>query len=295
MPIDLHQRLSEFSYGYGITREIQAHLELIGLKPVPFLPSLVHEAKIGCDVHFSKPGIALLIQFKLGEELKQFRRGDKSKPAPKLEKPYWRFQVNTAEEDGQYDLLLKAERAGAEVYYVAPRFSDWDHYAVAFHNNTVLNDSLLIKPSEIDGKLQVQGEPDGWHKIVYDGYCVYVCSAPKQVAESRFEDIGRNLLLGLEGCDETIGTALKRVFDSFSQRRNIRRAMSETPLPDNDLLLEAMQPEEFGRTSEQMVLERTRRLEALRALAITEDDAMFAAVGLEAWAAGSQLLAVTPS
>ena len=31
MPVDLHQRLSEFSYGYGVTREIERRLEARGI------------------------------------------------------------------------------------------------------------------------------------------------------------------------------------------------------------------------------------------------------------------------
>ena len=52
MPIDLHQRLSEFSYGYGVTREAERLLRSVGLRPTPFLPNLLHEAKLGFDVAF---------------------------------------------------------------------------------------------------------------------------------------------------------------------------------------------------------------------------------------------------
>lgn len=293
MPLDLRQRLSEFSYGYGITREVQANLESIGLRPVPFLPSLLHEAEIGCDVHFDRPGVALLIQFKLGQELKQFRRSDTSKPAPDLDKPFWRFEVDTAEEDGQYDLLLKAERAGAEVHYVAPRFADWDRYAAAFQSNEVLDNSLLIKPSEIDRKLHAQSEPDGLHKVIYDTSRVYVCSTPKQVEESRIEEIARSLQMEMKERDELISTALKRVFDSFSQRRDVRRAPIEEPSTDYDRILTQVQSEQIGRSPQQIARARALRLEDLRRTAKTENDAVFAAVGVETWAAGSQLVAIT--
>lgn len=295
MPLDLRQRLSEFSYGYGITREIQSYLETVGLRPVPFLPSLLHEAKIGCDVHFERPGVALLVQFKLGQELKQFRRSDTSTPAPELGKPFWRFDINTAEEDGQYDILLKAERAGAEVHYVAPRFADWDRYAAAFLSNEVLNNSLLIKPSEIDGTLRAQGEPDGQHKIVYDTSRVYVCSAPKRVEEARIENIARRLLVEMKQRDEPITSALKRIFESFSQRRDILRMPVEERATYDTRLQMAISAEQIGRSPRQMARERTRRLDDIRQRAKTEDDAMFAAVGIETWAAGSQLIAVTTS
>ena len=92
MPVDLHQRLSEFSYGYGVTREVERQLSSVGLRPTPFLPNLLHEAKLGFDVAFDRPGTALLLQFKLGEALQRFRRDDTSKPAPSLTKPFWRFE-----------------------------------------------------------------------------------------------------------------------------------------------------------------------------------------------------------
>lgn len=167
-----------------------------------------------------------MIQFKLGQELKQFRRSDMSKPAPKLDKPFWRFDVDTAEEDGQYDLLLKAERAGAEAHYVGPRFAHWDRYAAAFQSNEVLDNSLLIRPSEIDGKLRAPVE----ESVIYE-----------------------------------------------------------------ERLLAVMPTEQIGRSPQQMARERIQRLENLRPRAKTEDDATFAAVGIETWAVGSQLIAVTTS
>src|SRR5687767_3961645 len=100
MPVDLHQRLSEFSYGYGVTREVEQNLRSVGLRPTPFLPSLIQEAKFGFDVHYDRPGAPLLLQFKLGEALQRFRRTDKTKLAPSVQKPFWRFSVDTAEADG---------------------------------------------------------------------------------------------------------------------------------------------------------------------------------------------------
>jgi hypothetical protein len=44
VPMDLHDQLSEFSYGYGVTREVERQLASVGLRPTPFLPSLLHEA-----------------------------------------------------------------------------------------------------------------------------------------------------------------------------------------------------------------------------------------------------------
>ena len=276
MPIDIHQRLSEFSYGYGITREIQAYLNSVGLRTVPFLPSLLHEAKIGCDVHFDRPGAVLLIQFKLGQELKRRPRSSTWRHQV-LNVPFWRFSVDTAAKDGQYDILLKAEHAGAEVYYVAPRFATWDLYVDVFQNNNVLDKSLLIKPSEIDGKLQ-SGEKAGNHKVVYDASRVYVCSKPTPVSEQRINDLVREIRAKLDR-EETIRASLQRIFDSFNKPRKLRSESAENVAADGKPLPSARA--------------RTQRLNALRQRANTNDDALFAAIGGETWAAGIQLFAVS--
>src|ERR1700753_622401 len=123
MPVDLHERLSEFSYGYGVTREVEEQLRLRGLAAIPFFPNLIHEAELGFDVGFRRAGIPLLLQFKLGQAARRFVPG----PRPAfLGQPFWRFNVDTGEQDGQYELLLKSEEDGADVFYVAPKFHDWE-------------------------------------------------------------------------------------------------------------------------------------------------------------------------
>jgi hypothetical protein len=162
LPVDLHQRLSEFSYGYGVTREVERLLRSVGLRTTPFLPSLLQEKKLAFDVAFDRPGKPLLLQFKLGEALQRFRMQDPSKRPPVLGRPFWRFSVDTAEPNGQFDLLLKAEQAGAEVYYVAPRFTGWDSYVIAFQSDQILDRSLVLSPFQIDAKLTAASEPDGF-------------------------------------------------------------------------------------------------------------------------------------
>ncbi|WP_407523749.1 hypothetical protein [Methylobacterium oryzisoli] len=64
--INLHEHLSEFSYGYGVTREIERVFTAKGLRATPFLPSLLHEAELGFDVAFAGPSQVVMLQFKLG-------------------------------------------------------------------------------------------------------------------------------------------------------------------------------------------------------------------------------------
>jgi hypothetical protein len=96
MPIDLHERLSEFSYGYGITREVERELQSQGFSATPFLPSLLQEAKLGFDAGFKRVGAPLLLQFKLGQAMRRFVPA----PRPKLSRPFWRYTIDTAEPDG---------------------------------------------------------------------------------------------------------------------------------------------------------------------------------------------------
>lgn len=143
-------------------------------------------------------------------------------PPPVLEKPFWRFNVDTAEADAQYDLLLKAEQDGAEVYYAAPRFTSWDGYAGAFEEDAVLDRSLLIKPSEIDSKLAAAGEPDGWHRIVYDRSRVYVCSTPMALEEVRPVALADQVRGRILARGQRLDHALKQALESFGRRREIR-------------------------------------------------------------------------
>jgi hypothetical protein len=147
MPVELHERLSEFSYGYGATRETEGYLRSVGLRTTPFLPSLIHEASIGCDVAFRKAGALLFLQFKLGQQLARYRREYPGQAIPAIGRPFWRFAIDTLEVDGQFDLLRKAERGGAEVYYVAPKFAGWDEYATLYQSEEVLTNSLIVAPS----------------------------------------------------------------------------------------------------------------------------------------------------
>jgi hypothetical protein len=147
--IDLHERLSEFSYGYGVTRDVEQLLAGVGIRTVPFMPSLLQEKRIGFDVGFGDRGVPLLLQFKLGQSLSRFVRSDKTRAAPALIRPFFRFSINTGEPDGQFETLLKVEIDGAEVYYVAPRFTDWPQYVQFFDSGEVLERSVMVTPREV--------------------------------------------------------------------------------------------------------------------------------------------------
>lgn len=185
--ISLHERLSEFSYGYGVTRETTTLLTSIGLLVTPFLPSLLHEAELGFDVGFQERGYILVLQFKLGNELRRFHRANKSLSIPLLERPFWRYRVDTTE--AQFQRLLQFETSGADTYYVAPRFSSWGSYCTAFHDDQILENSLLLRPREIQRGITAKGGSPGVHSVVYDRLRRYVCSEPTQLEEVKSEKL----------------------------------------------------------------------------------------------------------
>lgn len=288
--VELHERLSEFSYGYGVTREVEGLLAGIGLRPVPFLPSLLHEADLGFDVGFDKPGAALMLQFKLGQSLTRYYHKPAGTPKPHIDRPFWRYAIDTAEPEGQFETLLKAETDGAEVYYVAPRFRDWPHYANLFENGEVLENSLLIRPSEIRGALDTQGAADGPHRIIYDRYRVHVCSEPTRIFEADTEELTSKIAYRVREIKQPMRDVLARVFDGFDRRYLVRNVDEQKyVLPGTDL-----DEDPDGRMSGDYARkQRHRRFAKLLDRAKSEDHALAAAVGVELWTMGIQLVAVT--
>jgi hypothetical protein len=287
MPKDLHQQLSEFSYGYGVTREVERSLRLLGLRTTPFLPSLVKEGEVAFDVKFDRPGLPIILQFKLGQQLERFVRPDTSKPAPPLERPFWRFRVNTAELGGQFDVLLKAERSGkAEAYYIAPRFALWEDYASAFQTNCVVDQSLLISPRRIDEILRDIGEPDGLHRIVYDSSKVFVCSDPARVEEMRADLFAEHIRSRVGELGRSIAVHLREVVDDIAREREIRRP---TRSPGEEYEDTLAQQSDRGRA----LARRAQIRDGIRARARSPADADFAVIGMEAWVLGAQMIGVT--
>jgi hypothetical protein len=266
----------------------------VGLRTTPFLPSLLQEKKLAFDVAFDRPGTPLLLQFKLGEALQRLRWQDPSKPAPTLARPFWRFNIDTAEPNGQFDLLLKAEQAGAEVYYVAPRFTSWDGYVLAYESERVLERSLLLTPRQIDAQLAAAGEPDGPHRILYDGWTSFVCSEAKELIEVRAGDLAHKIRTDIEQRSKRMDLALRDVHSALERQREIRvRPPTLEPHGDTPYVMRAQTPGELASSPEHLAADRTRRFSDFQARAVSEPHARFAALGFEAWATGSQLVAVT--
>jgi len=288
--IDLHERLSEFSYGYGVTREVEKLLTSLGIRTVPFLPSLLQEKQIGFDVGFGGRGVPLLLQFKLGHSLHRFVRSDKSNPAPALDRPFFRFSINTGEPDGQFETLLKAEQDGAETYYIAPRFADWPHYVNFFEAGEVLQRSVIVSPKNIRAALDSRGSPDGVHRVVYDTATVHVCSSPTGVSEVPPELLAESIVRRLRNESTSLRDALRKVYGGLEDRSTIRR-LGPKAFEGDEGIQQVVTPALDQRASGQTTrVERTRRYTELRERSLSEDDALAAALGLEFWALGIQLL-----
>ena len=108
------------------------------------------------------------------------------------------------------------------MYYIAPRFTTWDKYMLMFQAEDLLAQSLLVSPSEIDAKLESQGEPDGRHHIVYDQGNVFVCSEPIRLEETKGLDMAVAVRGKVEQRKQRTEDALKDVYDGLGSRRDIR-------------------------------------------------------------------------
>lgn len=284
MPVELHERLSEFSYGYGVTREAEEALASVGLRAVPFLPNLLHEAELGFDVGFDRPGVPLLLQFKLGQAMRRFVPG----PGPVLNRPFWRFRIDTAEADGQYELLLKAEQDGAETYYVAPKFHDWQAYLEAYGDGLVISSSLLMTPGRIRAALDASGAPDGPHKLVYDHARAYLCSDPLPLTVVRSRDFAKRLRTRIEKEDVRLGQSMRRVFAGFTERAQVRRSRDSQAAVSSDRRAFSIASDTGTGAAV-----RRERFADYRGRSKSLDEAITAAVGAETWAAGIQMIMVT--
>jgi hypothetical protein len=247
---------------------------------------------VGFD--YGRPGAVLLLQFKLGQWLERFRRTNKSDSFPDLDRPFWRFWINTAEPGGQYDTLLISEYRGAEVYYSAPRFRDWSQYLSAFEADEVLERSLLIKPSQIRQALDEQRAADGHHRIAYDSTRVHVCSEPVSLQETRPADLAQQVGRQIAERKEPLSHHLFEIFSALESRTAFRREIESARLPEStsepSLLVGSAYPELSGFDAEAA---RKQRVQRLLARAESEEHATAAALAIETWSLGIQMILAT--
>jgi len=225
-----------------------------------------------------------MLQFKLGQAMRRFVPA----PRPPLRQPFWRFHIDTAEPDGQFELLLRAEQDGADVFYIAPKFHDWEIYLEAFEHRRVIRSSLIVGPREIRGTLDAHSVPDGKHKIVYDKRRAYLCSEPLELASVHAADLAGKIRARIESRETPLGNVLEKVLEGFDNRSAIRRSRAAERRDDPEREVYAI-PSDEGRQP----LLRRQRLERLLRSGRDREEAIALAVGAEAWSSGAQLIFVT--
>lgn len=161
--------ISEFSYGFAVTRELASKHNLI---EAPEFPTLFQEGKKGgYDVKMPFRAQPLFLQFKLSDCLSY--RSAKEHVPRKFEVPYFRMHLRPLKHSLQHKLLLALEGTGESVYYIAPQFYKSKDFNKCYLTNTVVSNSVFISPSSI-GSLPDNDE----HYVVFKAGSKigYLCS-----------------------------------------------------------------------------------------------------------------------
>ncbi len=157
----------------------------------------------------------------------------------------------------------------------------------------MLERSLLLSPLKIDSALAAAGEPDGFHRILYDEQTSYVCSEARELAEVRARDFAQKVRADIGERSTRLDVALREVHSAAERRREIRiRPPKSESRDDAPYALQVPMPGELAPASEHLSADRSRRFSEFRSRA-DEPNARLAALGFEAWATGCQLIAVT--
>ena len=169
--------LTEFSYGYCVTEEFA---NAMGLNAAPYFPNLYAEGKTGggFDVQI---GSALFLQFKLSEQLT--RRSAKECRRNLLDPPFFRFKLHRRNKSKQHQMLIDLEgQTGAQVYYIAPAFSEIDALNLAYTTHSVVQRSGMFSPTEI-GQLP----DDETHSLAFslDQDVAWFLSEPRRITINR--------------------------------------------------------------------------------------------------------------
>ena len=144
----MRPEISEFSYGFALTREL---VESPGMQTAaaPVFPTLVQEGQAGggWDVRLDRPGLPLFIQFKLCHWMITTKCREATQAG--FHTPCYRMHLRPARVSKQHQLLLNLENDGRAVYYCAPQFHRPTELNSAFRSGTVRSRTFWTRPSEI--------------------------------------------------------------------------------------------------------------------------------------------------
>ena len=137
---------SEFSYGYALTQEL-ASGKFGSLIAAPVFPSLVREGQAGggYDIYLPFAGVPLFLQFKLSHYLHR----SNSLEWGQYFSPYYRMYLRPLRYSDQHNLLVDLEKAGNQVYYVAPEFHTVEELNDAYVSRNVYYRSAFFTPVDI--------------------------------------------------------------------------------------------------------------------------------------------------
>src|SRR5215831_13273838 len=102
----MRPRVSEFSYGFALTRElIDKKWSGLQLTAAPYLPSLISEGREGggFDVSLTGINVLLFLQFKVSHYMT--RASAKGVNTGHLNVPYYRFDIHAPRSSDQHQLL----------------------------------------------------------------------------------------------------------------------------------------------------------------------------------------------
>ncbi|MGL9619555.1 hypothetical protein QRQ56_16215, partial [Bradyrhizobium sp. U531] len=112
-----------------------------------------------------------------------------------------------------------------------------------------------------------------------------LCSEPSEIEEVRPSSIGSKIREQIGREEGNLGDVLWHIYEGFENRSEIRRPRLPPIFVSRDAAV--LTPDERRRT------QRSERLDRLKSGARSPEDAVGAALGLELWALGVQLLLVS--
>lgn len=165
--------LSEFSYGFALTSELVATYRL-KRAGAPEFATQIAEAKAGGGWDMKLPGLPVFLQFKRSDSMVR-RSAWESRLFATL--PFFRMHLRSRRHSRQHELLLDLESHGNVVLYAAPGFTTPLELSGAFTSDTVVSQSIFVRPSAI-GPLR----DDNLHHVAFQLPApAYFCSEPKPI------------------------------------------------------------------------------------------------------------------
>jgi hypothetical protein len=189
--------ISEFSYGFALTREL-IDISEPPLRAAPVFPSLVQEGRAGYDVELDIPGFPLFLQFKRSDCMVS-RNAFEASPPWNFVPPFYRMQITERSRSAQHELLLDLDAAPNIVLYAAPLFHTVQELNDAYKKVIVSKRSFYISPGKI-GRLDAER-----HHIAFDDRRYLLCSEPRMIEGIRGEEFRQVLNHRLRSDDRPFG------------------------------------------------------------------------------------------